>query len=158
MKARRPHPAARPCQCSTRDCVPALSGPWIVALSCLLTHIPALCLWLYLGPAPAPQVQWYHILVHSLAHSRPQPAPCGDFLPFPTLMTCPPPYLAAQWEALPCSCCDLRCHVHLRRHCGQQHPQWGDVQVPGGAHGPAEQAATPWADSTVGPAKVDGPC
>lgn len=50
----------------------------------------------------------------------------------------PTPHLhpAAKRKALPRSCCDLRCHVHLRGHRGQQHPQWGDVQVPGGARGP----------------------
>ena len=116
--------------------------------SCLLTCTgPASC------PVPIagsqgllrslPQGQWCHVLAYSMAHSWPQPA--SFWRPSPALshladLSSVQP--AAQRKTLPRSCRDLRCHVHLRGHRGQQHPQRGDVQVPGEAHRPAEQADT----------------
>lgn len=41
--------------------------------------------------------------------------------------------LVTQWETLPCGSGDLRCHVHLWGHSGQQHQKWRNVPVPGNA-------------------------
>lgn len=69
-------------------------------------------------PVPSLLRAWPRPGLSQLCFWRPRPVPS-------------PP--AAQRKALPRGCRDLRRHVHLRRHRGQQYPQRGDVQVPGGA-------------------------
>lgn len=146
---------AGPRWCSMRNQAPALST-----------------LWAHRGPSCPPPTQAPPPTLCSLASpSRPLvPHPCpqpgqlqasaspaaGDPPAPPHLLTCPALHPAAQRKALPRSCCDLGCHVYLRGHCGQQHPQRGDVQVPGGA--PSLQGRRYLtADSAVGPARLHGP-